>query len=141
MPCSLLDVYRRFGGTHCLFRVENKPRKQKAINKPTESLFGLLIHPEDGAITLSETINFYQTMRRHMPKDDTVYLSIYLSVCLFVCLWLYSPLLDLGRFFSVSYLFYTVGRTPWPGNQPVARLLPTHRTKQTPNKRTETSLP
>jgi hypothetical protein len=57
-PCSLLDVYRRFGGTHCLFRVADKPRKQKAINKPTESLFGLLIHPEDGIITLSETVNF-----------------------------------------------------------------------------------
>jgi hypothetical protein len=47
-----------------------------------------------------------------------------------ICLWLYSPLLDLRRFFSVS-MFYTVGRTPWSGNQPVARPLPTHRTTHT----------
>jgi hypothetical protein len=45
-------------------------------------------------------------------------LSIYLS--------LYSPLLDLGRFFN-SLILYTVGRIPWTGNQSVARPLPTHR--------------
>jgi hypothetical protein len=32
---------------------------------------------------------------------------------------------------------YTVGRTPWTGGQP----LPTHRTTQTQNKRTQTSMP
>jgi hypothetical protein len=31
---------------------------------------------------------------------------------------------------------YTVGRTPWTGDYPVARPLPTHRTTQTQNKRT-----
>jgi hypothetical protein len=36
-------------------------------------------------------------------------------------------LLDLGYFFSFLIL-YTVGRTPWTGDQPVARPLPTHRT-------------
>jgi hypothetical protein len=35
-------------------------------------------------------------------------------------------------------IFYTVGRTPWMGDQPVARPLPTHRTTQTQNKRTHT---
>jgi hypothetical protein len=45
----------------------------------------------------------------------TIYLSIYGSAVL---------LLDLGRFFSFSIL-YTVGRTPWTGDQPVARPLPT----------------
>jgi hypothetical protein len=38
-------------------------------------------------------------------------------------------------------LFYTDGRTPWTGDQPVARPLPTHRTTQTQNKRTQTSMP
>jgi hypothetical protein len=42
-------------------------------------------------------------------------------------LWLYNPLLSLGRFFSILIL-YKVGRTPWTGDQPVARPLPTHRT-------------
>jgi hypothetical protein len=35
---------------------------------------------------------------------------------------------------------YTVGRTPWTGYQPVARPLPTRRTTQTQNKRTQTSM-
>jgi hypothetical protein len=37
------------------------------------------------------------------------------------------------------FIFDTVSRTPWVGNQPVARPLPAHRTAQTPNKRTQTS--
>jgi hypothetical protein len=32
-------------------------------------------------------------------------------------------------------LYYTVRRTPWTGDQPIARPLPTHRTTQTRNKR------
>jgi hypothetical protein len=36
---------------------------------------------------------------------------------------------------------YTVGKTPWTGDQPVARLLPTRRTTQTQNKRAQTSMP
>jgi hypothetical protein len=45
-------------------------------------------------------------------------------------------LLDLGHFLSFLIL-YTVGRTPWTGDQPVARPVPTHRTPQTRNKRTD----
>jgi hypothetical protein len=33
--------------------------------------------------------------------------------------WLYSPLLDLGRL-STSLILYTVGRTPWTGDQLIA---------------------
>jgi hypothetical protein len=55
-------------------------------------------------------------------------------------LWLYSPLLGLGRYFSF-FILYTVGRTPWTGDHPVTRPLPTHRTAQTQNKRTQTSMP
>jgi hypothetical protein len=52
------------------------------------------------------------------------YLSIYGS----------TALVNLGRFFSCLIL-YTVGRTPWTGDQPVARPLPTHNntnTEETP---------
>jgi hypothetical protein len=38
-------------------------------------------------------------------------------------------------------ILYTVGRTPWTGDQRVVRPLPTYRTTQTQNKRTQTSLP
>jgi hypothetical protein len=51
-----------------------------------------------------------------------------------------AAFVDLGRFFSFLIL-YTVGRTPWTGDQPIARPLPTHRTTQTQNKRTQTSMP
>jgi hypothetical protein len=59
---------------------------------------------------------------------------------LLIYLWFYSHLLDLGRFFSFLN-FYTVGRAQWTGDQPVARPLPAHRTPQTQNKRTPTSMP
>jgi hypothetical protein len=57
-----------------------------------------------------------------------------------IYLWLYSPLSGLGSFFSF-FIFYMVGRTLWTGDQPVARPLPTHRTAQTQNKGTQTSMP
>jgi hypothetical protein len=38
-------------------------------------------------------------------------------------------------------ILYTVGRTPWTGDQPVARPLPARRTTQKQNKRTQTSMP
>jgi hypothetical protein len=59
----------------------------------------------------------------------------YLSVYGFTVL-----LLDLCRFFSFLIL-YTFGRTPWTGDEPVTKPLPTHRTAQTQNKRTQTSMP
>jgi hypothetical protein len=63
--------------------------------------------------------------------------SLSLVIHSFIHHWLYSPLLDPGRSFLSSFvILYTVGRTPWTGDQPVARPLPTHRTAQTQNKRT-----
>jgi hypothetical protein len=49
-------------------------------------------------------------------------------------------LLDLGRLFSFLIL-YTVGRTPWTADQPIARPLPTQRTTKKQNKCTQTSTP
>jgi hypothetical protein len=69
--------------------------------------------------------------------DDYAHL---VQLFLFLLFWLYSPLLGSGRFFSFLVL-YAVSRTPWTGNQPVSRLLPIHRTAQTQNKRTQTSMP
>jgi hypothetical protein len=47
---------------------------------------------------------------------------------------------DLGRFLRFL-IQYTVGRTPWTGNELVARLVPTNRATQTQNKRTQTFMP
>jgi hypothetical protein len=59
--------------------------------------------------------------------------TIYLSMAL------QSFLLDVGRFFSF-FILYTVGRTPWTGDQSSqSRYLHTEQHKQ--NKRTQTSMP
>jgi hypothetical protein len=52
----------------------------------------------------------------------------------------FTAFVDLGSFFSFLTL-YTVDRTPWSGDHPVARPLPIHRATQTHNKRTQTSMP
>jgi hypothetical protein len=103
-------------------------------------------------ITLQSQISLYTNAEFYL----SVYLSICLSVCLSVCLsaslsvclsvylsiyqWLYSPFLGPCLFFSFN-LFYTDVRTPWTGDKPVARPLPTHRTTQTQNKCTRTYMP
>jgi hypothetical protein len=60
--------------------------------------------------------------------------TIYLSMAL------QSLLLDRGCFFSFLIL-YRVGRTPRTGDQPVVSPPTTHRTTQTQNKGTQTSMP
>jgi hypothetical protein len=60
------------------------------------------------------------------------YLPTYLPMAL-------QPLWTLATFSSFLIL-YTDGRTPWTGDQSFARPLPTHRTAQTQNKRTQTSM-
>jgi hypothetical protein len=64
-----------------------------------------------------------------------LYLSINLSISIYpsMYLWLYT---SCGPWPLFQYLnLYTVGGTPWTGNQPVAKPLPTHTTTQTQNKR------
>jgi hypothetical protein len=53
-----------------------------------------------------------------------IYLSVYLWLCRPFGPW---PLFSF-------FIFYTVGRTPWTGDQPVARQLPAHGTPQSQNK-------
>jgi hypothetical protein len=63
-----------------------------------------------------------------------VKVSAYLSMAL-------QPFVGPWPLFQFLDLFYTVGRTLWTGDQPVARPLPAHRTVRTQNKRTQTSMP
>jgi hypothetical protein len=79
----------------------------------------------------------------HMYSNDGKLRVRYHRISLYslsLSLWLYSPF-DLGRYFSFLIILYTVGRTPWTGDPLVARQLPTHRTTQTPIKRTQTPMP
>jgi hypothetical protein len=73
-------------------------------------------------------------------KHTKKYQKRKVNIKLLLLLWLYSSLLGLDCFFSFLIL-YAVGRTPWTGDQPVAGPQPTHRTTQTENKRTQTSMP
>jgi hypothetical protein len=57
-----------------------------------------------------------------------------------IYLWLYSSFVGPWPLFRFLNL-YIVGSTPWKGDQPVARPLPTHRTTQTQNKCKQTSMP
>jgi hypothetical protein len=41
----------------------------------------------------------------------------------------------------ISLIFYTVGRSPWTGDQPVSRPLSIHTGQHKQNKRTQTSMP
>jgi hypothetical protein len=70
-------------------------------------------------------------------------LIIYLSICLSECLssYLSTALRWALAVFSVSCIFYAVGRTPCTGDRPVARPLPTHKTTQTYNTHAQTSMP
>jgi hypothetical protein len=76
----------------------------------------------------------------------SIYISIYLSICLSVYLSVYLSIYlqyfccTLAISFS-SLILYTVGWTTWTGDQPVTRPLPTHRTTETQNRRTQTSMP
>jgi hypothetical protein len=65
-------------------------------------------------------------------REVEAHMLIYLAVVL-------QPLATLATFQSLDP--YAVGRTPWTGNQPVARPLPAHTTAQTQIKRTQISMP
>jgi hypothetical protein len=81
-------------------------------------------------ICLSVCLSIY--LSTYLPTYLPIYLFIYVSIYLL----LYSPCDPWPHFQFLD--LYRVGRTPWTGDQPVARPLPTHRTTQTQNKGTQT---
>jgi hypothetical protein len=75
-------------------------------------------------------------MSSSMKTKTTLY------ILLLNAIWIVRTLYDRCRCVCVASLNpYTVGRTPWMGDQPIARPLRTHRTTQAQNKRTQTSMP
>jgi hypothetical protein len=72
----------------------------------------------------------FQTCRVEVKSSYihlSIYIYIYIRQSIYPSMYLSTGLVDLGRFFQFFNL-YTVGRTPWTGDQHVARPLPTHRT-------------
>jgi hypothetical protein len=73
----------------------------------------------------AETVeNWENIMYRSRMSQTQVKSAIYLSMAL-------QPLWPLAAFFFQFLNIYKFGRSPWTGDQPVARPLPTHRTTQT----------
>jgi hypothetical protein len=75
----------------------------------------------------------------HSPYDFTERCSGTTSIYEYLSTALQS-LVGPWLLFSFS-IFYTVSRTPWTGDQPVARPLPAHKGQHKQNKRTQTSMP
>jgi hypothetical protein len=69
--------------------------------------------------------------------NSLFYIFMYLSVCLSMAL---QPFVGPWPLYSVL-IFYTVAKTLWTGDQPIARPLPAHRTTQTHNNRRQTDMP
>jgi hypothetical protein len=64
-PCSLVEVYRRIGGTYC-FSLQGGNKTLAGC------LLGALSPLEMEAVRCSKTpVNFYRTTRRHMPEGST----------------------------------------------------------------------
>jgi hypothetical protein len=126
------EVHRRFGGTYCLRLQYRRVRWCDLLL--VHLFFGLHIYFKTEAVYSCETsVDVYRTRWCYISEYTTLHLLV---KSVYGC----TALVDLGRCFSLL-IIYTVGRTPWTGEQPVARPLPTHRTTQTQNKLTQTSMP
>jgi hypothetical protein len=94
---------------HWRYCIDIRPKRLQKIKKPLR----LAKHP-----TETPTGCLWTPLPLH-----------HFSFSLSLSLWLYSPC-GPWRLFQFLNL-YKVGRTPWTGDQPEARPLPTHRTTQT----------
>jgi hypothetical protein len=100
---------------------------------------GVLVHILTAMAAVHTGKNTFRSMLWCSILELRQKTKLYLSQLLLLLVWLYSHLLDLFRFLSFLIL-YTVARSLWTGDQPVAWPLPTHRTIQTQNKHTGTSM-
>jgi hypothetical protein len=90
----------------------------------------LRFEPKPFQICLSIYLSIYLPI--YLPTYLPTYLSIYLSIYL----WHYSPFVGFWPLFQ-SLILYTIVRSSWMGDQPIARPILTEH-KQ--NKRTQTSM-
>jgi hypothetical protein len=147
--CSFVDRYQRFKGTCCphLQVTRNELWYLSSIRHAVTllSIYLSIYLSVCLSIYLSICLSIYMSVCLSVYLSICMSVSIYLSVCLSihlsVCLSIYlQPFFGPWPILS-SLTLHTVGRTPWTGDQPVAWPLPIHRTTQTQNKRTQTSMP
>jgi hypothetical protein len=64
LPCSLIEIYPRFGGMHGL-HLEGRRAELAAASL-------LLAMPTQAVISSDMLVNFYQTTRHHISKDNAL---------------------------------------------------------------------
>jgi hypothetical protein len=107
------------------FLRENNNSRRTNVHDLTRKTFYLSIHP---SINTSISLPIHQSIGQpiypsihpsiHLSTQLSIYPPNYLSIHLSIYLWLYSRLLDLGRFFNLLIL-YIVGRTSRTGESPL----------------------
>jgi hypothetical protein len=75
-----------------------------------------------------------------IPLIPIFWLSIIIIIIIIIIVVALQPLFEPWSL-SLILILNTVGRTPSTGDQPLSSPLSTHRTTQTQNKRTQTSMP
>jgi hypothetical protein len=128
--------------TYCM---EQVPSSEADRFSATEEIPYMSWSRMPSRVNVSKTASHWSVFRAKLIQSTSYLFQVQLNifhqstpflVFKVLLLWFYSPLLlGLGRCFSFLIL-YKVGSTPWVGDQPVSRLLPTHRTTQTEDKLT-----
>jgi hypothetical protein len=71
---SLIEIYRRFGETYCLYLHSQKVSHVNQKESDGKHSLGLLFDPEMETVPSSVTLaNFSETTRRHIPEDSALY--------------------------------------------------------------------
>jgi hypothetical protein len=114
-----------WSGLCCRHVVSNLRRSAGTERKTEAETIKLLLLEHRRGIQLQQAADEYsikctQTYNIHSKIARGLQVAIWLQ-------WLYIPCGPRSQFLNL----YTVGSTPWTGDQPVAMQLPTHRTTQT----------
>jgi hypothetical protein len=88
---------------------------------------------------LNQEAHFHKTLHEYYTTEDYRNAILFYILSYSVYLSIY-PSMDLQLLWAFLNL-HTIGRARRTGDQTLARPLPTHRTTQTQNKRTQTSMP
>jgi hypothetical protein len=145
LPTHLLLTYLpthppAYTHTHTHTPTTNQPTYTPTHLLPTNLPTYLPTHPPTHLLPTYLYTHTHTHTYTHLPTYLSIYLRTYLPI--YLSIYLSMGLQPLWTLVAFQFLnLYTVGRTPWKGDQPFARPLPTHRATHTQNKRTQTSMP
>jgi hypothetical protein len=117
-------------------------RRLEGQEKKEEVMWGVLVKHADtfGFCPKHNKNSGHHTKKKSSPyvsaRNSRATHSIYIYISIY--LWFYSPCGTCPPFQFRN--LYTFDRTPWTGDQPVARPSPTHKKIQKQNQHTQTSM-